>query len=58
METECGRSCQNIGMHILVDMEKMTFYSLEELNTVLWQKMEQENRENFQGLTYSRTRSV
>ena len=43
-----------IGMHILVDMEKMTFYSLEELNTVLWQKMEQENRENFQGLTYSR----
>ena len=43
-----------IGMHILVDMEKMTFYSLEELNMVLWQKMEQENRENFQGLTYSR----
>ena len=43
-----------IGMHILVDMEKMTFYSREELNTVLWQKMEQENRENFHGLTYSR----
>lgn len=43
-----------IGMHILVDMEKMTFYSLKELNMVLWQKMEHENRENFQGLTYSR----
>lgn len=43
-----------IDMHILIDMEDMTFYSLEELNTVLWQKMEQENRENFQGLPYSR----
>lgn len=43
-----------IDMHILIDMENMTFYSLEELNTVLWQKMEQENRENFQGLTCSR----
>lgn len=43
-----------IDMHILVDMEKMTFYSLDELNTVLWQKMGQENRENFQGLTYLR----
>ena len=32
----------------------MTFYSLDELNAVLWQKMEQENRENFQGLSYSR----
>ena len=43
-----------IDMHILIDMEDMTFYSLEELNAVLWQKMEQENRENFQGMTYSR----
>ena len=41
-------------MHILVDMDEMTFYSLEELNAVLWEKMEQENRENFQGLSYSR----
>ena len=43
-----------VTMHILVEMDEMTFYSLDELNTVLWQKMEQENRENFQGLNYSR----
>ena len=43
-----------ITMHILVEMDEMTFYSLDELNAVLWQKMEQENRENFQGLSYSR----
>lgn len=43
-----------IDMHILIDMEDMTFYLLGELNAVLWQKMEQENRENFQGMTYSR----
>ena len=41
-------------MHILTEMDEMTFYSLEELNTVLWEMMERENRENFQGLTYSR----
>ena len=44
-----------IDMHILIDMEEMTFYSLEELNAVLWQRMEQENRENFQDLNYSRS---
>ena len=43
-----------VTMHILVDMDEMTFYSLDELNTVLWQKMELANRENFQDLTYSR----
>lgn len=43
-----------ITMHILTEMDEMTFYSLEELNTVLWEMMERENRENFQGLTYSR----
>lgn len=43
-----------VTMHILVEMDEMTFYSLEELNAVLWQKMEQENRVNFQGLSYSR----
>ncbi len=48
------RHVRIIDMHILIDMENMTFYSLEELNTVLWQKMERENRENFQGLTCSR----
>ena len=41
-------------MHILVEMDEMVFYSLDELNSVLWQKMEQENRVNFQGLSYSR----
>lgn len=41
-------------MHILIEMEEMTFYSLEELNAVLWEKMERENRENFTGLHYSR----
>ena len=43
-----------ITMHILVEMDEMTFYSLDELNSVLWQKMEEENRVNFQGLSYSR----
>lgn len=43
-----------LDMHILVDMEEMTFYSLDELNEVLWSKIEQENCENFQGLSYSR----
>ncbi|MGM9767283.1 MAG: IS21 family transposase [Candidatus Cryptobacteroides sp.] len=43
-----------VTMHILIEMDEMTFYSLDELNAVLWQKMEQENRENFQGLSYSR----
>jgi len=48
------RHVRLIDMHILIAMEKMTFYSLEDLNAVLWRKMEQENRENFQGLNYSR----
>ena len=43
-----------VTMHILVEMEEMTFYSLDELNAELWKRMEQENRENFQGLSYSR----
>ncbi len=43
-----------VTMHILVEMDEMTFYSLAELNSVLWQKMEKENSENFQGLSYSR----
>ena len=41
-------------MHILVEIEEMTFYSLDELNAEFWKRMEQENRENFQGLSYSR----
>jgi hypothetical protein len=41
-------------MHILVEMEEMTFYSLEELNSELWKRMEKENRVNFSKLSYSR----
>lgn len=43
-----------INMHILIDMEDMTFYSLEELNQVLMEKVIAENRKNFDGLSYSR----
>ena len=43
-----------VTMHILTDMEEMTFYSLEDLNRVLWEKVNEENRANFQGLSYSR----
>ena len=43
-----------ITMHILVDMDEMTFFSLEELNRELWKRVEKENRENFSGLHYSR----
>ncbi len=43
-----------VNMHILVEMEELTFYSLEELNIVLWEKMERENRTNFSKLSYSR----
>ena len=43
-----------VTMHILVDMEDMVFYSLEELNEVLWKKVEEENKANFEGLNYSR----
>lgn len=43
-----------VTMHILIVMEKMTFYSIEDLNRVLWQKVEEENTRNFSGLSYSR----
>lgn len=43
-----------VTMHILVDMAEMIFYSLEELNDVLWKKMEEENLCHFSGLSYSR----
>jgi len=43
-----------VTMHILVEMEEMTFYSLDELNTELWKRMEVENRVNFAKLSYSR----
>lgn len=44
-----------VTMHILVEMEELVFYSLEDLNNVLWQKMDKENQENFQNLDYSRS---
>ena len=43
-----------VTMHILVEMEEMTFYSLDDLNRVLMEKVTAENRVPFQGLTYSR----
>lgn len=43
-----------INMHILIDMEDMIFYSLEELNAVLFEKVKEENRANLSGLQYSR----
>ncbi|MDM8120866.1 hypothetical protein QUV58_08615 [Succinatimonas hippei] len=43
-----------LSMHILTDMENMTFYSLEELNRVLQLKVDDENRINFAWLNYSR----
>ena len=39
---------------IPVSYTHLDVYKRQELNTVLWQKMGQENRENFQGLTYLR----
>lgn len=43
-----------VTMHILTDMSEMAFYSLEDLNAVLRNKVEQENKANFEGLNYSR----
>ena len=43
-----------VSMHILIEMDDMTFYSLKDLNETLWAKMERENRLNFSGLSYSR----
>ena len=41
-------------MHILMDMEDMFFYSLDELNHVLIEKINVENKRPFEGLSYSR----
>lgn len=43
-----------VTMHILVEMETMSFYSLDELNAELWRRMENENSTNFDKLSYSR----
>ena len=43
-----------LTMHILIEMKEMVFYSLEELNRCLLQKVREENREHFEGLSYSR----
>jgi len=43
-----------VTMHILQDMESMTFFSLEELNNELWKRMDEENLVPFQGLSFSR----
>ncbi len=39
---------------ILVDMAEQTYYSLEELNTTLFKKVEERNRVNLSGKDYSR----
>jgi len=41
-------------MHILMDMDDRIFYSLDELNHVLIEKVNAENRRPFEGLSYSR----
>ena len=38
----------------LMDMDEMTFFSLDALNDVLWQKMDELNSQNFQSRDYSR----
>lgn len=43
-----------VTMHILMDMEDIVFYSLDDLNRVLMEKVDAENRKPFEGLTYSR----
>ena len=43
-----------LTMHILMDMEDMVFYSLDDLNRVLMEKVAAENRKPFEGLSYSR----
>lgn len=43
-----------LSIHILTDLEDMTFYSLEELDRVLCKKVDEENRVNFAGLKCSR----
>lgn len=40
-----------VTMHILVEMDEMTFFSLEELNQELWRRMEKENKTAFSGGT-------
>ena len=41
-------------IYIHIDIEDKTFYSLEDLNCVLMEKVAAENRKTFEGLTYSR----
>jgi transposase len=43
-----------VTMHILMDMDEMVFYSLEDLNRVLIEKVRIENARPFEGLSYSR----
>lgn len=43
-----------VTMHILLEMEEMVFYSLEELNKELWRRVREVNQSSFSGLSYSR----
>lgn len=40
---------------ILVEMNEMTFFSLDELNSELWDRMDERNKENYTKQDYSRT---
>ena len=54
MKPVVENSVKLVTNHILIDMDGMTFYSLEEINKILFKKVQEENRKNFQGLNYSR----
>lgn len=41
-------------MHILVDMDEMTLYPIDELYRILLEKIDVENRKPFSGLAYSK----
>ena len=54
MKPVVENSVKLVTNHILVDMDGMVFYSLEEINRILFKKVDEENRKNFQDLDYSR----
>lgn len=47
-------SVKVVTQDILVEMADMTFFSLDELNTELWERVDERNRKNFKDLDYSR----
>ena len=47
-------SVKVVTQDILVEMADMTFFSIDELNTELWERVDERNRKNFKDLDYSR----